>query len=235
MFELMYMTDNALPSSPSQLSFVEEFQAGTLDLIASLPPGTGVFSPTCLVHCLSGQTKNGQTPFSQLQSAGTTLAAALTAWYVNGDDVLAVSDCVGWNCTYACGIDMRTGLPCNMDTALGAAQTCSPITVMVPDVGATTSTDTSGEVDTADVRATMSRLQVQEAANARAFLEAQEAAIVHASEAALSSEQQTALAQLLATGVTAGAPRAAAAVARRALRASGGCCGQHNADEVAAR
>ena len=54
MFDIMYNTDNYMPASKSQLSFVEEFQAGILQLIAALPAGTGVFSPSCLVHVYSG-------------------------------------------------------------------------------------------------------------------------------------------------------------------------------------
>lgn len=60
-FELMYFTDNYEPATSQQMQYVEQFQLGTLALIATLPAGTGVFSPTCLVHCLSGQT-----PWSQL-------------------------------------------------------------------------------------------------------------------------------------------------------------------------
>jgi len=70
-FELMYDTDNYGPATPAQYSFVEQFQTGTLALISKLPPSTGVLSPACLVHCLSGQTT-----FTQLNVAGTTFAQA---------------------------------------------------------------------------------------------------------------------------------------------------------------
>lgn len=197
----MYDTDNYLPVSKSQLSFVEEFQSGILALIGNLPPGTGVFSPTCLVHCLSGQTKNGQTPFTQLETAGTTLSAALSAWYFQGDDVHAVSDCIGWDCINACGVDMRTGLPCMMNEPMSlAGETCSKITAMVPDKGATTSTDTSGEGSLKNVPAQMQAVEAAAAANQVGFLAAQEAAIVAETEASLSTEQQDNLAHLLATG-----------------------------------
>ena len=62
---------------------MEEFQAGTLALIAALPPGTGVFAPTCLVHCLSGQTT-----WSQLTSMGTTLGQAAASWYFNNQEMV---------------------------------------------------------------------------------------------------------------------------------------------------
>ena len=70
------MPDNFKPVSPSQFSFVNEFQAGILKLILALPSGTGVFAPTCLVHCLSGQNS-----FHTLQAAGTSLAASLAAFF----------------------------------------------------------------------------------------------------------------------------------------------------------
>ena len=197
----MYDTDNYMPVSKSQLSFVEEFQSGILSLIAALPVGTGVFAPTCLVHCLSGQTKNGQTPFTQLKTAGTSLAAALSAWYFNYDDVHAVSDCIGWQCTTACGVDLRTGMPCMMGQAMFlAGEQCSQITVMVADKGATTSTDTDGESGLKNVPAQMQQAQTQAAENQVGYIAAEELALVQVTEAALSSEQQDTLAQLLATG-----------------------------------
>ena len=201
MFNIMYDTDNYLPVSKSQLSFVEQFQAGILSLIQDLPPGTGVFAPTCLVHCLSGQTKNGQTPFTQIETAGTTLAAALSAWFFHGDAVHAVSDCIGWQCINACGVDLRTGLPCMMNEPMSlAGETCSRITAMVPDKGATTSTDTSGESSLKGVPASMSAVQAQAAENQAGFIAAQELAIVKSTEASLSTEQQDNLAHLLAVG-----------------------------------
>jgi hypothetical protein len=163
MFEVMFDTDNFEPVSPSQLSFVEEFQAGTLALIAALPSSAGVFSPTCLVHCLSGDA-----PFSQLAGAGTTLAASLASWYFEGAHVSAVSSCVGWQCTQQCGVDLQNGMPCNMGT-----KGCSPITVMVADAGATTSTDTQGE-DGSDVAQQMARLQQAGDATSRRMLRAAE-------------------------------------------------------------
>ena len=118
---------------------MEEFQAGTLALLEALPPGTGIFAPTCLVHCLSGQSS-----FNQLQADNTTLDAALAAWYFNGETVRAVSDCIGWPCVNACGVDLYNSLPCNMGD-----YNCSALT-LATDPGATTSTDQEG-VDTSNV------------------------------------------------------------------------------------
>jgi hypothetical protein len=109
---LRYDTDNFAPATPEQFAFAESFQTGTLALIASLPPGTGVFSPTCLVHCLSGQII-----FSDLQVDGTNMADALSNWYFNGAPTSVVSSCTGWECINACGIIIagypNAGLPCN--------------------------------------------------------------------------------------------------------------------------
>jgi len=142
-----YSTDNYKPVSPSQFSFVSEFQAGILQLILSLPPGTGVFAPTCLVHCLSGQSS-----YHTLWAANTTLGAALSTWYFNGQGVNAVSDCVGWSCIDACGVDLQNSLPCN----IGAAQ-CSALT-LASEPGATTSTDTSGEAEAGEVPELMAQV-----------------------------------------------------------------------------
>jgi hypothetical protein len=50
-----YDTDNYDPNTPQQCDFVNSFQTGMLQLISALPPDTGIWSPTCFVHCLSGQ------------------------------------------------------------------------------------------------------------------------------------------------------------------------------------
>ena len=141
------MPDNFKPVSPSQFSFVNEFQAGILKLILALPSGTGVFAPTCLVHCLSGQNS-----FHTLQAAGTSLAASLAAWYFNMEGVMAVSSCTGWACINACGVDLYNSLPCNIGTSQ-----CSALT-LASEPGATTSTDTSGEAEAAEVPALMAQV-----------------------------------------------------------------------------
>ena len=129
------------------LQFVNEFQAGILQLILRLPSGTGVFAPTCLVHCLSGQTS-----FHTLTAAGTTLAASLTSWYFNQEGVMAVSPCIGWDCINACGVDLQNSLPCN----IGSPQ-CSALT-LASEAGATTSTDESGATDAGEVPQLMAQV-----------------------------------------------------------------------------
>jgi hypothetical protein len=120
-FELMYDTDNFAPATPAQLAFVDQFQSGTRSLIASLPAGTGVFSPTCLVHCLSGQTT-----FADLLVDGSSFVSAVSGWYFDGTPTQVVSQCNGWACINQCGIfadgSQGAGLPCNMGD-----QNCVPV------------------------------------------------------------------------------------------------------------
>ena len=120
-FELMYDTDNFAPATPAQVAFVDQFQSGTRTLIASLPGGTGVFSPTCLVHCLSGQTT-----FADLLVDGTSFVRAVSGWYFDGTPTQVVSQCNGWQCINDCGIfadgSTGAGLPCNMGD-----QNCVPV------------------------------------------------------------------------------------------------------------
>lgn len=132
----------------------------------------------------------------------------------------AVSDCIGWNCTTACGVNLQTGLPCNMGQAFfpGSPMVCSPISVMVADPHATTSTDQASSSADKAVPTAMAAVQAQASSDQFTFLTVQEAKLVASTESSLSPDQQAALTQLLAEG-----PQGK--VSRRALRASGGCCG----------
>ena len=134
-FELMYDTDNHAPATPSQYAFVDEFQSGTQALIAALPAGTGVFSATCLAHCLSGQPT-----FTQFRVNGVSMSQALNSWYFDtGAEALqVVSACSGWQCTAACGVNTATGQPCN-----GGTTDCVPVALTTPSASSDTSTDTS--------------------------------------------------------------------------------------------
>ena len=127
-FELQYDSDNLAPSTPAQFAFVAAFQQKVLALIASLPAGTGVFSPTCLVHCLSGQES-----YQELKVGNWSMSSALDAWYFGAEPVHVVSPCQGWNCTAACGAT-NNGIPCNIGTGYKAT-TCYPLTLptSVPD------------------------------------------------------------------------------------------------------
>ena len=105
-FEIMYETDNLAPSTPQQLAFVNSFQPAVLSLIDSLPAGSGVFSPTCLVHCLSGQDT-----YQNLLVNGVSMSSAFAAWW-SGTPTSVVSPCQGWDCINECGVDFK-GLGCN--------------------------------------------------------------------------------------------------------------------------
>jgi hypothetical protein len=207
MFNLMYDTDNYKPVSHSQLSFVEEFQAGILKLIANLPAGTGVFAPTCLVHCLSGQSA-----FTSLIADNMSLNSALSAWYFNGEPMMAVSPCVGWNCINSCGVDLQTSLPCNIGT-----QQCSPLT-LASDKGATTSTDTSGR-DTSNVATEMAAVQAEKALPAGSPAVPRTTGIVSASEGALSGAQQSSFTRVLSRPASAATPMTASDVASPSVAA----------------
>ena len=51
----MYDLDNGEPgTNATQLAYVDQFQAATLALFASLPPTVAIFSSACAIHCLSG-------------------------------------------------------------------------------------------------------------------------------------------------------------------------------------
>ena len=142
-FEIQYSTDNLGPSNPQQMEFVNSFQPAFLNLINSLPPGSGVFSPTCLVHCLSGQNTyfefyvNGETmsrcviptaaasPFSSHSLPFSP--SALNAWYFDGQPTSVVSSCTGWACTAQCGVTSK-GTPCNMALST-KTQTCQAVSL----------------------------------------------------------------------------------------------------------
>ena len=138
MFNLMYDTDNHAPATPAQYAFVDEFQSGTRALIAALPLGTGVFSATCLAHCLSGQPT-----FTSFKVDGITMSEALSSWYFDLDTEpeQVVSACNGWDCTAACGVNTVTGQPCN-----GGTTDCVSVVLATPASSSdTTTTDSSAE------------------------------------------------------------------------------------------
>jgi hypothetical protein len=98
------------PSTPAQLNFVNSFQPAVLSLIDALPSNAGVFSPTCLVHCLSGQDT-----FQNLLVNGQSFSQAFAAWW-SGQPTRVISACQGWDCINQCGVTGK-GLPCNMGDA----------------------------------------------------------------------------------------------------------------------
>ena len=116
----MYETDNLAPSTPQQFAFVDSFQTAVLALVAAVPAGTSVWSPTCLVHCISGQST-----YSQLMAdgPGTSMQTAVETWFFGGIQQRVISPCQGWACVNACGVSEQ-GLPCNTGD-----KDCNPITI----------------------------------------------------------------------------------------------------------
>ena len=214
----MYDTDNYRPVAPSQLSFVEEFQVGILTLISKLPIGTGVYAPTCLVHCLSGQLS-----FTQLTTNNVSLNMALTSWYFDNVGVAVVSDCIGYNCVNACGVDLMTSLPCNM-----GAWHCSALNLL-PEAGGTTSTDVVGK-DSSDVNELMTSVLAMQHYPAGTRAPPPPSVVlgaVSAFTAALSGEQQSSLrSSALASGAP-GPQAAAAATATVSRSRSAHASAQH--------
>ena len=127
-FLIQYETNNLAPHDAPQTAFVDSFQTAYLALIKDLPAGTGVFSPTCLVHCLSGQATYSN--FQILDSdagSNVSMADALDAWYFGNQTVSVVSKCEGWKCTEQCGVvGWGASIPCN----IGITQDC--VSVALP-------------------------------------------------------------------------------------------------------
>ena len=106
---------------------MNSIQSAYLQLIASLPEGTGVFSPTCLVHCLSGQNSFSNLLVSPAPAApGVSFNDVLTSWYFGTTGLIsAISPCSGYTqCTPACGVDYA-GAPCNVNNQ----QQCYPVSL----------------------------------------------------------------------------------------------------------
>jgi hypothetical protein len=132
----MYETDNLAPSTPQQLAFVNSFQPAVLALINAVPAGTGVYSSTCLMHCLSGQTT-----YDAVTVNGISMSSALNSWFFDGEQTRVVSACTGWDCTNACGVTSQ-GLPCNM-----GGKGCSPLNLptRLPDEPAPAAAPAAGQ------------------------------------------------------------------------------------------
>ena len=111
-FEIAYDTDNYSPATEQQCKFVNSFQAAVLDLFGVLPSGTSIFSSTCYVHCLSGQAT-----WYQFQVNGMTMAGAVDNFFWKKEETKIISTCRGWQCTFQCGYNTATGLPCNIGDA----------------------------------------------------------------------------------------------------------------------
>ena len=122
-----YDTDNLSPHDAVQVKFVDSIQTAYLGLISTLPAGTGVYSPTCLVHCLSGQATYYEFYITQADQSQVTLSNALDAWFFDQTPTVVVSPCVGWACTQQCGVaNWGAAIPCNLGPENTATPTCEP-------------------------------------------------------------------------------------------------------------
>ena len=181
-FELQFDTDNLGPSTPAQFAFVNSFQPAFLDLIASLPAGTGVYSPTCLVHCLSGQPT-----YSSFLVNNISMNSALNAWYFADQPTRVISPCTGFACTQACGVDAK-GLPCNLG---GADASCAPVALP------TTLSDEQPPA-TSDAPKQLPSDQGSDNVRLSAGSDTQIAAAVALTESSLTSSQQAGLSGVIA-------------------------------------
>lgn len=194
-----YNTDNLGPSTPAQFAFVNSIQAAYLQLIASLPAGTGVYSPTCLVHCLSGQASFSQFLVSVANGAppSVSLNDALSAWYFGTTGLTsAISPCIGYAaCTPACGVD-ALGIPCTMNLSSVQCDAVSlPTTWTASDANQRPPAPTSEEVE---MPSEYSDDNVQPPSTDGLLLAYGVSGSVFATEPNLSSEQQAALSALVA-------------------------------------
>ena len=114
----MYDTDDlssqyCCETAPEQ-QWVEQFQTQTLSLLQALPgQAIGLFSSSCLVHCLSANAD-----WYQFTVDGESLASAVGKWYFEMEPVRQVSSCTGWDCTLQCsgGPWMPTNQQCMTTT-----------------------------------------------------------------------------------------------------------------------
>ena len=94
-FQMLYDLGGNPPVGARQVLFADAFQNAT---IAALQPavaaGQGVFSTSCIAHCLT----DDSTMYHTFLANGVSIATALSSWYWGGVTAQAVSDCVGYPC-----------------------------------------------------------------------------------------------------------------------------------------
>ncbi len=218
-FEIMFETDNLAPSTPAQLAFVNSFQPAVLALIDSVPAGTGVYSSTCLMHCLSGQTT-----YDAVTVNGISMSSALNSWFFDGAETKVVSSCTGWDCVNACGVTYN-GLPCNMGvqgcTALQLPTSLpgepGPASAPQPGQGGAQGGQQQQQGGNVNMLATVVTAAPQAAASVSPPVAAAPAGVVQPAEPALDAEQQLRLDALTRPGLW---------TSRRMLAAADNCCGR---------
>lgn len=97
-FEIMYDLEDAFPTTLAEKQWASTLQKKTLNIFKSLNPNIAtIFSPTCLVHCLSTSNPN----YLEFEVNGQTMAQAMGEWY-NGNAHDVISSCQGYGCTQQC-------------------------------------------------------------------------------------------------------------------------------------
>ena len=97
-FQLLYDMGGTMPETPDQVAYADQFQAATLAALQpSIKAKQGVFSVTCLVHCLTLDTQL----MDQYTANGQTMVQALTEWEA-GSVPQVVSSCQGYPCVEQC-------------------------------------------------------------------------------------------------------------------------------------
>ena len=93
-----------------------------------------MFSPTCLVHCLSGQSSYYDLTVPTASGDAFSLSQALNNWYQAKQPTHVISPCTGWKCTQACGVSTYGAAePCNMGSdGCEAVVLATPQTISEP-------------------------------------------------------------------------------------------------------
>ena len=116
-FQIMYDTNNLdstyCCNTPQQQQWADQFQTQTLQLLNGVPSTCGIYSSSCLVHCLSCNAD-----WFTFQVDGQSLAHSVATWYFGQQKTDDISSCTGWDCTLQCsgGPWEPTNQPCTTTT-----------------------------------------------------------------------------------------------------------------------
>ena len=126
-FQIMYDTNNLdstyCCNTPQQQQWADQFQTQTLALLSAVPATNGIYSSTCLVHCLSCNSD-----WYTFMVDGQSLAHTVALWYFSYAKSDDISQCNGWDCTLQCsgGPWEPTNTPCPTTTNQCANEYMAP-------------------------------------------------------------------------------------------------------------